>query len=168
MCWQLDFRAGSNIALIFSRQRVVLILEVVEHIQLPVHRIADYAKASLLGGCQHIQVRYLIDVFLACLRMAADGDREHIIKAPQKSRVVCDDLMRENAEHLLWKIVLWDLVEVIERSLRAPAEVQRLLDMGLRPIEDLGQFLPILDMLEGHRLDRRASDNEAVEISVAN
>src|SRR3546814_18475805 len=84
------------------------------------------------------------------------------------SDVCSSDLpVGEHAEALLRELVLGDAMEVVERRLGAPAEREEPVHVGLRPVEYASQLVPVHDLLEGKLLNRRAGDDEAVELLLA-
>ncbi len=72
----------------------------------------------------------------------------------------------EDAEHLMPRGIFRDAVVVVEPRLRRPADVEDRVDVGFRPFHDLAEFLPVVDLLVLHPLDRRAGDDETVETPV--
>ena len=74
--------------------------------------------------------------------------------------------MPEDAESLLRQRVFGHAVEMMEAGLRAPADVEGRMHVGLRPVEDAAQLVPVGDVLEVEQFDRRAGHDEAVEFLV--
>ena len=55
------------------------------------------------------------------------------------------------------------LMEMIEERLRTPADAKPPEAMGPRPVHDLGQLIPVGDLLEGQPLDRRAGHDQRIK-----
>ena len=75
--------------------------------------------------------------------------------------------MLEHATRLCRQIVLLDTVMMVEPRLRAPTNMQRRVHMRGGPIHDLAELGPVVDLLERHLLHRRARDDQAVVVDVA-
>src|SRR3546814_13851767 len=73
------------------------------------------------------------------------------------------DMMAEHAEGLAVQRMFPDAVEMVQRRLRRPADAERAMHMGLRPVEYGAQFVPIAYRFERKLLHRRPGDDEAVE-----
>ena len=56
---------------------------------------------------------------------------------------------------------------VVKSCLRAPADMERRIDVFLAPLHDLRDFVPIRDILELHVFDRRTRDDHAVVFFMA-
>ena len=65
------------------------------------------------------------------------------------------------------KLILWNAIVVVKPGLRAPADMQGGVNVRFRPFHDFNEFIPVLDFLERHQLDRRAGDDEAVVLLIA-
>ncbi len=76
------------------------------------------------------------------------------------------DVMAEEAEALFRQRALVDAVKVLQGGLGGPADVIAATDIGLRPIEDLAQPVPVVDRLEGQVLDRGAGDDQRIETTM--
>ena len=75
--------------------------------------------------------------------------------------------MLEHATRLCRQVVLLDTVMMVQAGLRAPTNVQRRVHVRGRPVHDLAEFGPVVDLLERHLFHRRARDNQAVVVDVA-
>ena len=58
-------------------------------------------------------------------------------------------------------------IMVVQSGLRAPTNVKGGKDICFAPLHDAAKFVPILNLLKGHLLDRRACDNQTVKTLVA-
>ena len=67
-----------------------------------------------------------------------------------------------NTEKLLFKGFLIYSVMIVKPRLRSPANVERAVNVGLGPLENLREFLPIIDLGEMHFFNRRARDYHSV------
>ena len=75
--------------------------------------------------------------------------------------------MLKYAARLCRQVVLLDTVMMVQAGLRAPTNVQRRVHVRGGPIHDLAELGPVVDLLERHLLHRRARDNQAVVVDVA-
>ena len=75
--------------------------------------------------------------------------------------------MLEHAARLSRQVVLLNTVVVIQARLRAPANVQRGVHVRGGPVHDLAELGPVVDLLERHLLHRRARDDQAVVVDIA-
>ena len=87
---------------------------------------------------------------------------EHLVKPAQQRMIQVERLVLEHAEHLFRQRILLDAVVVIQRRLCAPADVERGIDVGFRPLEDLTQLVPVVHVFKVHLFHRRACDDHAV------
>ena len=71
-----------------------------------------------------------------------------------------------NAAEFFRQGVLGDAVVVIQPSLGAPADVQHRVDVLLAPLHNLAHLVPVVHLLKGELLHRRAGDDKAVELLV--
>ena len=62
--------------------------------------------------------------------------------------------------------VFRDVVEMPESSHCSPANTKRRVHIGCGPVQDLGEFGPVGDLVKRKRLDRGARDDESVEVLV--
>ena len=92
---------------------------------------------------------------------------ELIVETAEKSLVLDAKVMLVDTEDLLSRILLVDAVVVVEARLRTPADMERRIAVLLAPLHDLGDLFPVGDLLEGHLLDGRTRDDEAIILLVA-
>src|SRR5215211_3571943 len=74
-----------------------------------------------------------------------------------------EDAVLEDSKHLVREVIFWDTVVMIKSRLRAPTNIKRRLNVCLRPIHDVSQFVPVFDFFKRHLLHGRAGNDEAVE-----
>ena len=75
--------------------------------------------------------------------------------------------MLKDAARLCRQVVLLNTVVMIQARLRAPTNVQRRVHVRGGPIHDLAELGPVVDLFERHLLHRRARDDQAVVVDVA-
>ena len=154
------------VVLLLERQRVVLCMARDE--ELALLEVGDGVDAGIpLGLRQDCELRHLLDVLAVVLRMARVRHEELIVEAAEELLVLDAEVMLVDAEDLLWHLVLRDAVVVVEAGLRAPADVERRVDMRLAPLHDLRDLIPVGDFLEWHHLNGRARDDHAIVLLVA-
>ena len=108
-----------------------------------------------------------LDVGRPHLGEARMGREEPIVEPAHQRRGALDHLVGEHAEHLLGQLVLGHAVVIVDAGLGAPADVQRGVHVGLRPLHDLAEFRPVVHFFEFQPLHRRPGDDKAVEVLVA-
>ena len=57
---------------------------------------------------------------------------------------------------------------IVKPGLRPPTDMQGRINVGFAPFHNFAEFFPILDLLKGQQLYRRAGDNHAVKPLVPN
>ena len=160
----MDRLARGDVAVVLRLQRVRVVFQVVEHVDRLAGQVLHQAEPRLPGLGQDVQPRLLRDVLDPGLGVARNGDRELVVEAAQQVGVRPGDPVPEHAEHLALENVLGHAVEVVQRRLGAPADVEAAEHVLLGPLDDAGQFVPVVHLLEGHGLDRRAGDDQPVEL----
>ena len=75
--------------------------------------------------------------------------------------------MTIDPESLFLQLVLRHAVEMIDGGHRAPADIQRRMNVGLRPFENLSHFVPVGHVFIGQRFHGRAGNDETVKLAVA-
>jgi hypothetical protein len=164
------------VAQIFVAQRVGLVLGVVEDVGAAREAAARFAErlrfdqdvgAGLLGDGDDFERRAPGDRLLVGVLPARHRGREFVGKAEQQAGAVLEHAMGKQPAGLALALDALDVVEVLERRLGAPAQIERREHVARRPVEDLLHFRP-----EGFVADPRlqrvdAGDDEAVELVVA-
>ena len=92
---------------------------------------------------------------------------ETVVEAADQRALRLHQIMLEHAARLCRQVVLLDTVMMVEPRLRAPTNMQRRVHMRGGPIHDLAELGPVVDLLERHLLHRRARDDQAVVVDVA-
>ena len=126
------------------------------------HRV----DAGLLRRSQDLYLGMLLDVLAVNRRVARVRDQEDVVVSAEQHMRLPLDHVREHAEELFLQRVLRDPEVVVEPCLRAPADVERRVHVGLRPLHDLAELLPVIDFLERHLLDGSTGDDHTVERAV--
>ena len=93
--------------------------------------------------------------------------QENVVEAAHQLVVAVEDPVREDPEHLFRQGIFGDAVVVVESGLCAPANVEHGKHVVFGPVQDIGQFGPIVHFFEGQQFHRRAGDDEAVELLAA-
>ena len=68
-------------------------------------------------------------------------------------------MCHKNTKEFFPQGLLLDAVVPPKSRLGAPADVQSAVDMGFAPVQDVGQLLPVVHLLEGQLLHRSPCDN---------
>ena len=98
--------------------------------------------------------------------MAGVGDVKFVVKTPKEFFVRDAEMVGEDAEDFLGEGVLGNAVVVVEARLRPPADIEGGEGVGLAPLHDFANFVPVRDVFKGHLLHRRAGHEEAVVFAV--
>ena len=120
----------------------------------------------LLGDGQQLQLGDRQHVLQLVLGVPGVGDIEHIVKAPEQGGALAHHGVGEDAEELLAQVVLGDLIMVVQTGLGAPADVQGGMDVGLGPLHDLAQLIPVVHVGEVQVFYGGAGDDHAVVLLV--
>ena len=88
---------------------------------------------------------------------------EKVVKAAQQRLGGRDEPGVVDAGELAGDLVLGDAVQVVKPCHRAPADVERAEYVAVGIVHDAAQLLPVVHLLKGQLLHRRAGDNHAVE-----
>ena len=159
-----DRLSRRHVAVVLFLQRARVVFEMVEDVERAVAGILDKAGADLVGAQQRDKPRRRVDLVLPHLGPAADRDQQVVGKAAQVGRGGGKVLVPETAEGLFGQHMLGHPVEMVDHRHPAPAHAEGGMDVGLRPVEDLAQLVPVGDGLEIQMLDRRAGDDQPVEL----
>ena len=69
--------------------------------------------------------------------MAAVRHHELVVKATEYGQLWKQDVLLVYAEHLLWKIMLWHSIMIVQACLSGPTDEQGTGDMGMCPRENV-------------------------------
>ena len=123
-------------------------------------------NASLIGGRDNPQIPNLLDVLPQHRGVAGMGYHKGIVKAAEQNGSLVISVVGIDAEEFLRQWLFIDTIMVIKACLSAPANVQRGMDIGLAPLHDPAQFIPVVHFLKRHLLHRRAGNDHAVKLPV--
>jgi len=161
-----DRLARFEVPKVLVAERARVVLDVIEHMQRAVRRIVEQAQPGFVRLHQHLKPAVRRDVDAPDLGPAGYRDREIIGEAAQVGRGRGQVAMPVDAEGLFRELILRHAVKVMHRRLGTPTDVEAAVHVGLRPVEDPAQLIPVGDLLERQRLHRRAGDDETVEALV--
>jgi hypothetical protein len=162
-----DGFAGPLVAKKLLGQRPGIVLQVIEHEDGAPGAIFDQAQSGIRRGREHGQSGPGRQIGGADLGVARHRHRKLLAEASEQRRFGAGHAMFEDTEHLLRQLVLRHAMEVTERGLAGPADIEAADGAGLRPVEDGAQLGPIIDLLERQGFDGSAGHDEAVERLVA-
>ncbi len=163
----IDRGAISDVAVVFLLQRIAVVFEVIEDIQRAMRRILDQAGAGLIRCQQRDKAGACIDLGLAHLGPAADGNEEIIGKPAQQGGALHQYSVVETAKCLGGQHLFCDAVEMPQHGHAAPADAKGGMNMGLGPVHHLAQFIPVGDIFERQVFDRGTGDDQAIEFLIA-
>ena len=158
--------ALAEVAQIFVFERIAVVLGVPGEEDAAIVPGFDDRAARLFGVCEHGQFIAGVDLLIGDKGMAGMGNIEGIVQPLEQGIVLHELFMRVDAEDLLREELLFQAVVIIEPGLSAPADIERAGDVFFGIVEDLLQLFPVIDLGEGQRFDRRARDDQAVEVRV--
>src|SRR6056297_1094130 len=158
----VDRRASCDVTVIFLFQRVAVIFEMVEDVERASARILDQTGADLVAVEQDMQTRHRLDLGALHLGPAADGNDAIIRKAAQIGRGRVHVAVTEAAEGLVAQHMFVHAVEMVDHRHPAPADAEGGMHMGLGPLKNAGQLVPIVDGVEVEMLERRTGDDQPV------
>ena len=75
--------------------------------------------------------------------------------------------MAVNSGQLFLPLIFRNSVMIIQARLCSPADMQSRMHMGLAPLHDGCQLIPVVHLLEFHVLHRRSGDDHAIEFPAA-
>ena len=148
--------------MILAGQRHAVILRMALDKNLPAVPAHHNTYACLLGLRQNLQLRVLQDVLPVHFRVAGMGAVEVVVKAAHQRHLVVQHLVHVDAGQLRGPDVLRNAVMIIQSHLGAPADMEGGSDVGLRPLHDLAELLPVIHLLIIQEFHRRAGDNHSV------
>ena len=136
------------------------------HVDLVEVTGGDERRARVEALTQDLQLGMLEQVAHLDGGMARMGHVVHLVEAVGEEVVLVTQPLREHAKELRWQLLLADAIEVVQRGERRPAQVHGREDVLLAPVHDAAVLVPVVDLLEGQVLHRRARDDEAVVVAV--
>ncbi|MCY1376585.1 hypothetical protein D9M69_640880 [compost metagenome] len=71
--------------------------------------------------------------------------------------------MAVNAGGFTGQIIFAHAVKMMHSRLRRPANIQRAMNMRLRPVENALHFIPIGDVLKWHTFNRRTRNDKTIK-----
>ena len=157
-----------QIALVFKAQRVGIVLGVPEHEELAAVRALHDVQPGLVRLGNNLKVGASLDHFTARLGVPRVHSVEPVIESAHERRGALHQPVLVNTGELCGELPLANAVMVVEPCLRAPANVQRGVHVLKRPIHNALKLRPIINILEIKLLDRRARDDEPVEMLMLN
>ncbi len=153
-----------GVSLILPVQIIAVILRVSRDENLS-RRASQYQiAAGLLAVCHHIELRVAADSLLIDARMPGLGNIKIIVHAPHDHLLPVQHAMPIDAGQLLRQEMLLNAVMMVEARLSTPADVEGGKHMGFRPVHDLTELRPVLHLLKGNLLHRRAGYDQPVKV----
>ncbi len=164
---QLDRPACRDVALILLLERRRIVFEMVDHVERPMIRVLDQTGPGRLRSDQRPELRMPREIPGTEFRPAAYRHHETVGEAIEERRPLGGGMMAEATEGLPGQHMFRHAPEMVQHRHPAPAHADRVMDVGLRPVEDLRELVPVGDILVGQVLDRRAGDDQPVELALA-
>ena len=137
------------------------------HEDLAVVEALDHGEPRLPRLGEDVELGNLAHVLGADFGMARVRGVEDVVEAAEEVAGRLEHVVLEDAEALARQVVLGNAVEVVERGLGGPADVERGEDVARRGVvHDLQQLRPVVHVLEGEVLHGGAGHDHAVEMPV--
>ena len=133
---------------------------------LPALFVHQNIHTSLLRRCKDLQARDLFDILSVNGGMPGMGNPEFIVKATKQDSTLIVGLVRINTEELFRQLFFVDAIMVIKTSLGSPANMESRVDMGLAPLHNGTQLLPVVHILKFQMFHRRSSDDHTVKLTI--
>ena len=158
-----DGKASFNVALVLQTQGVAVVFHMAAHKDLAAGIRGEDMQPGPAAFGQHTQRRAGVHLLAAKLGMAGMGRVEHFVKAAHQRVFRACHPVGENAEHFLRQYALVDAVMVIQRSLRAPADVHCAVHVRFAVFKNGAKLGPVIYFLVGQHFHGRAGNDHAVE-----
>ena len=126
----------------------------------------DERRAARLAAGEHLQRGVGVDLLLVWRGVTAVRHVVHLVKAVREEVVLIAQTLGKHAKELGAQQALVDAMQVIQAGKGAPAQKHRGQHVLLRPVHDLAQLVPVVDLLERHLLHGRTRDDEAIVVVV--
>ena len=124
----------------------------------------DDIDSRFRGLCNDLQVRRLFYVLSPDFRVPGLRNIELIVEAPEQADILLVNMVGENPEYLLLKRVFRNSVVVIQTGLRSPTDEESGIDVGVSPVHNHGQFIPIVNLFKLHLFHRSPGDDQSVKL----
>ena len=154
-----------DVAVIFGTKRIGVIFQMIEDEQIAAVRLACHPDPAGIALRQNFYARRL-EISAPVFCVARNGHRKIVGKTTHQPLWKRLQMVTKDAKQLFAAIMLWHLVEMIEKRLRPPADAKPPETMRPRPVHDLGQLVPIGNLLERQPFDGRTGHNQRIEILV--
>ena len=162
----MDGQARSLVPQIFTLERVGVILRMPGDENLTAAVVGDGVDAGFLTFGKNLQPRGGQHLLPADGGVPGVGYQEGVVKAAEQDGIPVYHPVAEHTEELLWQRVFLQSIVVVQRRLGRPADVKGAVHMGLAPVKDGAQLVPVLHLLKVQLFHRRAGDDHAVEVPV--
>ena len=126
-------------------------------------RILDQTGADLGTAQQRFQICVCINVTLFNLGPAANGDDKIVRKPAQIGRCGDQIVMTKTSKCLGIQHAFVDAVQMIDHRHTAPTHAEGGMDVGLCPIHDLAQLVPIGHLFKRQMFDGGTRNDQPVE-----
>ena len=155
-----------QIAEILVFQRVRVVLGVAGDEDLPPAFRGRGVEPGPLGHGEDLELVAGHHVLQRDRGVAGVGNHKALVKAAHQHGGAPYHPMGIHARELFRQRDLLDPVVVEERGLGRPADVEGAVHVGLAPLHDPAELIPVFHLLKVQLLHRRAGDDHAVEIAV--
>ena len=91
---------------------------------------------------------------------------EFVIKSPEQNGTLVIGMVRIYTKQLFRKLLFLNSVVIIKPCLRRPTDMEGGMNMGLTPLHNLAQLMPIIHILKFHMFHRSTGDDHTIEFSV--
>ena len=148
----LDGQSRVLVAQVFLLERVRVVFRVTRDKYLSAAFGHAGKHARLGGACQDADLGHLFNVLAVAGGVARMGRHKLIVEATEKDGALVIHLVGIDAGILKAQRILLDTVMVVQTCLSAPADVEGAGHVGLAPLHNFAELVPILDILKFHLL----------------
>ena len=92
--------------------------------------------------------------------------QKYIIEPSDQRNFAVHYLVPEKAKHFLIQLTFLQSIEMVKRSLSSPAQENGRCHMGLWPVHDLGNFLPVINLFKLHLLHRCSCNDHSIKLLI--
>src|SRR3990172_3162984 len=122
--WHVDGQSLVHIAVVFGLECKRVVFRVAGHEDVTSILRAENVNAGLVRFSEDVQIIDLLHIRAADLGVARMGSEKNVVESAQQAFGRGKDAVLVHAEQLVGEVVFWYSISMIQRGLRAPANVE--------------------------------------------